>query len=298
MTGPIYAGLSRVHLGEDGFDFGHGVKIRPIYAHLFAAPLIAFKRAEPGQPHPAPWRAANGGGYSHDIEVELSVDGTAQLPGKLPAKRTISLITSLLRLENLALTVPILSDTPIDLDTTAQNTATLRPFETGTRMISYADSRLELISREHLEWVRGRWPIAAELINSSPDFDNGLAACDDCILEGRSSSSLMLAWGALEGLFAKGSRSETTHRVSAYIAAFNRPPGAGRLEMFKRAKRLYAARSKVAHSASDGDLGDLLDTFMLLREAIIRILDRGFVPTPEQLERLLFEASSDVNRRG
>ena len=297
MSEPVYAGLSRVHLDIEAFDFGHGVRIRQIYAHLFASPLIAFQRAQPGSAHPAPWIAADGGGYSHDIEVELSIDGTSKLPGELSAVRTIALITSLLRLANLTLTVPILSDTRIDLQSATNRNARLQPFETGKRVIS-GKRKGELLSIENLQWARDRWPVAAELVRSNSDFENGLSACDNCVFDGRSSASLMLAWGALEGLFAKGSRSETTHRVAAYIAAFIRPPGPERLALFKRAKQLYGARSKVAHSAADGDLGELLETFMILREAIIRILNRGLAPTPDLLEQLLFDPPNLADRRG
>ncbi len=279
MSKLVYAGISRARLSVEHFEFGHGVKIRTVYAHLFSTPMMAFERAEHGKPHPAPWRAATGGGYAHDIEAELSVSASENLPSDISAERAIALIASLLRLQNLTLTVPILSDFPLDEASTAGPSINLTPFETGKRLISYHDDKNEIISAAQLHWVRERWPLAAELAKSNADFDNALSACDNCIVEGRTASSLMLAWGALEGLFAKGGRSEATHRVSAYIAAYNCPPGASRLSLFKDAKRLYAARSSVAHSATDGDLGDLLETFVILRNSLIRILDEGQAPS-------------------
>ncbi len=294
MRKPVYAGISRARLEVDHFDFGHGVKIRPVYAYLFSAPMMTFKKAELGKPHPAPWRAATGGGYSHHIEAELSVSASEQMPSDISDDRAIGLIASLLRLQNLTLTVPVLADLPLDEASTAGPSIVLTPFETGNRLISYHDEKNEIITAAQLKWVQERWPLAAKLAKSNADFDNALSACDNCIVEGRTASSLMLAWGALEGLFAKGGRSEATHRVSAYIAAYNCPAGATRLKLFKDAKRLYAARSSVAHSAADGDVSDLLETFLILRNSLIRILDSGQAPTLDFLEQRLFGKSDEL----
>lgn len=289
MSEPVYAGISGAHLVGGAFDLGHGVKLRPIYAQVFAVPIIALQPAPPGQPSPGPWFQTEGGGFSHHVEIELSVDGSEDLPGGLSVQRTVALIASLLRLMKHTVSIPILSAAPIEQRALSAGKAKLTPFETGTRIVSYNDREMAAISVEELKWVRERWEAAARLIRSNADFDNGLTALDNCTFEGRSGSSLMLAWGALEGLFAKGGRTETTYRVCSYIASFLYAPGPARLEVFRRLKKLYAARSKVAHSAADGDLGELLETFMILRSAIIRILNRGAVPTQEFLESLLFE---------
>ena len=113
-NGRIFAGLSQVSYAGDPFDLGYGVTFRSVYAHLFAAPMMSFARASDGAHHPPPWRAARGG-FAYDIEAELAVPASRDLPGGLTAEETAVLIASLLRLARHAyLMVPVLSDHPFD----------------------------------------------------------------------------------------------------------------------------------------------------------------------------------------
>lgn len=284
----IYAGLSRVRYEGEPFDLGYGIQIKSTFAHLFSAPMMAFARPSKGTSHPAPWRAAQGGGFAHDIEVELSLPSDESYPHGLSARRIAELLASLLRLEHMALTVPVISNLSFSEAATADGTPVLEPFETGTRIVSFADAEREMITKSQLQWLKETWPKAAAMVSESAAFDAALSAADNCTVEGRIASSLLLAWGALEGLFAIGSTSEVRYRVASNIACFNKPFGAERLDLFRETKKLYDARSKVAHSAKDADLGELLRSFVILRNSIVRILAVGQVPTLESLEQLKF----------
>lgn len=114
-----------------------------------------------------------------------------------------------------------------------------------------------------------------------------LRAADACTVRGRPASALLTAWGALEELFAP-SRAELRFRVSAHIAAYLEPAGQKRLETFKLVANLYNARSKAAHTAQDAELSALVQSFVLLRNALIKIVDDGAMPTQADLERRLF----------
>ena len=57
----IFAGLSGGKLEVDSFEIGDGLVLSKTYAHLMAPMLMAFAPAPPGQPHPAPWKAAHEG---------------------------------------------------------------------------------------------------------------------------------------------------------------------------------------------------------------------------------------------
>jgi hypothetical protein len=106
----IFAGLSQVRYKGEPFDLGNGVMLRSAYAHLFAAPMMAFRRAAPGQAHPPPWRTAKGG-FAWDIEVEIAVPLGSRFPAGLDAEQVARLIATLLRLSRYAyLMLPVISD--------------------------------------------------------------------------------------------------------------------------------------------------------------------------------------------
>ena len=103
----------------------------------------------------------------------------------------------------------------------------------------------------------------------------------------------LTAWGALEELFAP-SRAELRFRVSAHIAAYLEPAGPKRLKTFKTVADLYTARSKAAHTAQDAELGALVQSFVLLRNALIKMVDEGAMPTQADLERRLLQLVEDL----
>ncbi|MGB6895504.1 MAG: hypothetical protein WBF37_06150, partial [Dehalococcoidia bacterium] len=62
----LFGGISGIEIEPDIHEFGHGISIAKTYAHVMAPYLAAFARAEPGKPHPAPWKAVSGG-LSYDV---------------------------------------------------------------------------------------------------------------------------------------------------------------------------------------------------------------------------------------
>jgi hypothetical protein len=290
MTDPqptLYAGLSQVTYDGHQFDLGHGISLRSTYAHLFAANMMAFARAAEGKAHPAPWRAA-GGGFGYDIEAELAVPLDHELPGGLSADDAVWLIAALLRLaEYVYLMVPVISDVSFEAAPTSKREPLLRPFEIEPRILHAGGDEVSRLSEENLLWVKSIWPRTAELMQTCPPLNMALRAADACTVRGRPASALLTAWGALEELFAP-SRAELRFRVSAHIAAYLEPVGPKRLELFKAVADLYNARSKAAHSAQDAEVGALVQSFIILRNALIRMVDEGAVPTQADFEKRLF----------
>lgn len=283
----IFAGLSNAAYSEARFDFGHDVVLTPTYAHLFASNMMAFGRAADGQPHPAPWRAVRGG-FGYDVEIELAVPKGSKLPGSLTADDTVWLIAALLRLSECPqLMVPVISNVSFKEAATAEQEPILRPFETQPRIVHAGGEQLPSLRTENLSWVKSVWPRTAELIRRCPPLDMALRAVDACTVSGRPASALLLVWGALEELFAPA-RAELRFRVSANIAAYLEPSGPKRLELFKTVSDLYTIRSKAAHTAQEVETDALVQSFVILRNALIKMIDDGSVPTPRDLERRLF----------
>lgn len=282
-----YGGLSHVTYGGDPCELGHGVILRSTYAHLFAANMAAFARATEGKAHPGPWRAARGG-FSYDVEVELAVPTSQKLPGGLSADDAIWLIAALLRLARyVSLMVPVISDVAFDAVAASKQEPLLRPFEIEPRILHAGGDDVACLKAEDLSWVKSVWPRTAELMRTSSPLNMALRAADACTVRGRPASALLTAWGALEELFAP-SRAELRFRVSAHIAAYLEPVGPRRLELFKTVADLYNARSKAAHSAQDAEVATLVQSFVILRNALIRMIDEGAVPTQADIEKRLF----------
>lgn len=285
---PLYAGIANVSYVGPQFDLGHGIALRSAFAHLFGPHMVAFAKAEPGLPHPAPWRAASGG-FAFDIDVELSVTEGAELPSGFDPLGSVLLIAALLRLKRYPrLMVPILSDMPIDEAGTAKEDPRLRPFETEPRIFGAGRDAPGSLDVADLEWVKDNWRKAAALIRSSREFDRAFWAADRSGVAGRAASNLLLVWGAIEDLFAPSTRSELRFRVSANLAAFLFPPSADRLNLSKQIRKLYDKRSKAAHSAQNSEAEDLLNSYLLLRTCIAKIIETGSVPTPDILDQHLF----------
>lgn len=283
----IYAGLSHVTYDGEAFDLGYGITLKSAYAHLFAANMMAFARASEGKPHPAPWHPARGG-FAHDIEIELAVPTGQTLPGGLSDKDTVWLIAALLRLaEYMYLTVPIISDVAFDAASRSEHEPSLQPFEIEPGIFRAGDGVVASLRTEDLLWVKSVWPRTAELMRTCPPFNLALRAADASTVQGRPASALLMVWGALEELFAP-SRAELRFRVSAQIAAYLEPVGPKRLELFKTVMGLYNARSKAAHTAQEAEVTALVQSFMILRNALVRMVDEGAVPTQANLEHRLF----------
>lgn len=283
----LYAGLSHVTYDGEPLDLGHGIILRSTYAHLFAANMVAFARATNGKPHPAPWYAARGG-FSYDVEAELAVPTSQELPGRLNAEDAVWLIAALLRLARYAyLMVPVISDVSFDAAPTSKQKPLLRPFEIEPRILHAGDDEVSCLQAEDLSWVKSVWPRTAELTRTCPPLSMALRAADACTVQGRRASALLTAWGALEVLFAP-SRAELRFRVSAHIAAYLEPVGPKRLELFKTVADLYNARSKAAHTAQDAEVVALVQSFVILRNALVRMIDEGAVPMQADLEKRLF----------
>ncbi len=98
---------------------------------------------------------------------------------------------------------------------------------------------------------------------------------------------MLAPWGGLEQLFAP-SAGELRFRVAALLASYLQEPGASRLELYKQVLKLYNERSVAAHTAQEVETGPLVETYVIMRNALVRMIDEGSVPTQSDLESRLF----------
>ena len=281
-----YAALSELFLSEQSFDLGREVRLRIVYAHMFANYMLAYTPAMPGNAHPGPWKATRGGNW-HDITAELSFPGD-EIPNVGTVHEVARAIVLVIQLGiNPATYLSAISNKPFEAHQQAPDPdAWVQPEETDRRRfpLGVEDGKL---TKSRASWLAERWPTAARLTKESPEF--ALAA--DALAIGqyvhRSSLIIVAIWAALEALFSP-STTELRFRVSALIASYLEPPGEQRQSRAKEIGKLYDKRSSAAHGKSNHQDDDLLASFNLLGAVLRKILDEGRVPTKNELEGMLF----------
>jgi hypothetical protein len=286
FDGDLHAGLSHLELGDDHLDLGEGISLRKTYAHLMAPFVMAFKPAPPGRHHPAPWKPARGG-FSFDVTADLTIP--CALEATYGAKVGIAqTVVFLLRLGvNPGVGVPVLSNYPFaDLPNIADNEAELLPLEIHYRYFPLAVDG-GIATKDSAEWVRNRWQVTHKLIGESAEFAFAVHTMSSGQFVKDSALILVSLWSALEALFSP-STSELKFRVSSLIAAFLEPFGNRRGLQQKQIAKLYDKRSAAAHGKPSHDNEDVLDSFVLLRRVLTRIIDNKKMPSREDLEDLLF----------
>jgi hypothetical protein len=283
----LYGGLSGVQLPVASFPLGEGVELRQTYSHLFSTNMMAFARPGAAGHHPTPWKAARGG-FSYDIEVEIRAPYSTSLGKDFDAKEIIWWIAALLRLVRFPyLSVPVISNLSFTEIATSKDEPELRPFETEGRLFSPSPATDRVLDVAGLEWVAANWVPAGKLLSSSAKFYSALKAFDAAPVRGRASASLLALWGGLEQLFAP-SAGELRFRVAALLSSYLEKPGTARMERYKEVLKLYNERSMAAHTANEVEVEPLVQTYVLMRNALMQMIQERRVPSQTDLEALLF----------
>lgn len=283
----IYAGLSGLQLPVDEFNFGYGVKIKKTYAHIMAPYLATFKPAKVGQPHPAPWKAVSGG-ISFDITSELYIPLDFKFENWFDRLNTAWFFLALLRLKGFLLAnMPVLVSEPFSSIPDTKNEPFFWPLEMENRRLLPEINHKTIIDTDVLEWIKTYWVSTGHLMNKSQNFNTAFQAADQCIWNRSIALSLITVWGGLERLFSPG-HQELRYRISSSIASYLEPPGEKRLELYKRIKKLYDARSRAAHGSLVNDQKELIDSYSILKGVLLRMIESCKVPNIEELESLIF----------
>ena len=278
-------------------SLGDGVELRQTYAHLMSPFVMAFTRPGPGEHHPAPWKTAQGG-FAFDIEVELKMQSGGPLAGGFDRETQCWMIAALLRLARAPyLSLVVFSDQPFSEVGDGETEPVLRPFEVEPRFLVPPSDDARVLRAEELAWIRKVWVRTGRMLEEDSRLETALRAFDSATVHGRNASSLLMLWGAIEQLFSP-SPGELRFRVSSQLASFLEPPGRKRFDLYKRLLKLYNERSKAAHTAQDIEHGPLMETYVVARNALVKIVDEGKVPSQDELSRLLFcvpDHSDDAN---
>jgi hypothetical protein len=284
----LYGGLAGVTFEVDNFEVGDGITISKTYTHLMSPMLAAFTPAQPGEPHPAPWKPVAGGSTGYDIIAQVHMPLAFSRKSWFGDRfATLWLVTALLRLKATPrVTMPAVSSTSFDnLKDIDGLTAQMWPVGTMPQRLLPPEA-LKVVSAADLAWLKKSYVSAGELMQKA-EFNTAFRALDACFWASTEQLALVSLWGALEQLFSSNN-AELTFRVSATIASYLYPPGKRRFDMFKKVKGLYGERSKAAHGAKDASNTALSGTYTILRSVVIHMIDQKHVPTRDELEGFIF----------
>lgn len=294
----LYSGISGVHLDVDVFDLGYGVTLSKTYAHLMSPFIMAF--APPGTQghHPAPWSAAKGG-EGYDIHIQIHIPSSFNPSNWLNRDETAWWITALLRITEVPFaSVTATSDMSFSEIPNSKHKPRIEPVETQrrimgapTRIIGSPKGSRKVISNETLIWVRENWFQSGEMMWRDSKFNTAFRAYDASTIQRKSSLALISLWGGIEQLFSP-SAGELRFRVSALLASYLEDTGAERLKLYKKILKLYDARSTAAHTAGDTEERPLMETWILMRNALVKMLIANHVPSRDELEEYLFGVSA------
>lgn len=289
MDRPLYAGLHGVKIGDEQFDFGHGIVLSRTYAHLMAPFLMAFAPAKPGEPHPAPWAPASGG-FAYDIYAELYIPRDLILPDWFDRLNTVWWFAALVRMIAAPhATVPVIASSPFSEGAQRAERTEFWPVEVAHKRIVIAHPSDETLTHEQLNWVKKHWLSGGRLMRKSREFNFAFQAFDQMAATANAALYLVALWSALEALFSPA-HAELRFRVSALIAVFLEPPGAARLALQKKSAKLYDARSKIVHGDTDPEIDALVETYKLAKRVLTKMIEDNHVPTRKELEASLFGA--------
>lgn len=284
-TKTVYVGLSGLDFEGDVIDLGHGLVLRKTYAHLMAPFIVAFR--PPGGAyglHGGPWKTA-AGGLAFDITVGLEVPPTlgATFTERI---KSVAILIFLLRLTTTpAIRAPVISDNDFSqLRDGADDVGTVVPYEVEQRHISLS-VKTKVFTTKDLWWMQNYWNSAIGLVSANPKLQLAMDAIDRGPFVSNQALTLVSVWSALEALFSPSS-AELKYRVSTNIACYLSDPGNERVALRKKVSRLYDRRSSAAHGNPNFCTEDLVESFNILRNALIKILSTDRLPTYEELERI------------
>jgi hypothetical protein len=293
----IYAGLSAIVIPDERLNFGEGVTLSRTFARFTTSfnfintgnkSIPDSNGREPGSlpplPPPAMWHLR---AKELDVTSQLFVPGDPNDSEGDPIQ-VARLIVSALRLyADPAVSLVAISSQPYDsLIGRGLEGCRIWPIEVAPRHFP-----LGLVIDEcnvaGLNWVSCHWKTLLRLYKSHAEIRLAIDALDHGQFEPNPSLSLVSLWGAIESLFSPAT-TELKFRVSSLVAAYLEPLGHTRLSRQRQVAALYDHRSAAAHGKPKHTSEHLLHTFELVRAILIRIVERGSIPSKSQLEENLF----------
>jgi hypothetical protein len=227
------------------------------------------------------------GRYSHAIAHELVIEQPSGSPD--PALFTVAWwLISAIRVRTLAdFLVPAVADYSWSTIAGAPDSSChVQLLEDVPRARSFAKG--VTITSADLDWVSEHCLGFSRLLQV-PQFRLAVECLTTHPMESSVRMSAASLWAGFEALL--GVTAELRFRISALLATYLRPPGAERLSLFRRLKKLYDVRSMIVHGAPVKDkavVAHIQEVRGVLSELLCRITEGGRCPTGDEWEEALF----------
>lgn len=283
--GDLYAGLCGGQVAFETYHLGDGVTVAATYAHLMAPFMFAFRRPpHPGSHHPAPWRAGPGG-LAFDIEAEIHIPKAFDPTTWFDRFNTAWWILALIRLRTSPrFRVPVVSSVPFSFLSDSGD-AHVWPVETASHQLIPVLTPDRPLTASDMDWVAANWRDGADLMASHENFNAAFQALDQSIWSFSPDLALVQIWGGLERLFTTA-RHRKTYQLTNRISAFLRPSGQIREDLARRILELYDFRSSAAHGSPSEQKGALYDSYAILRECAVAMIESKHVLSESELETI------------
>ena len=169
------------------------------------------------------------------------------------------------------------------------NAAHFFPLETEPMHMRLQSASGKLVSQQNLAWLTTALPKTVVLVDQHPEIDMAIITLDRCQFVREPALILISLWAALEAIFSPDKASELKFRIATRIACYLAGSGQERLDLYKKVRKLYDARSAAAHGSSKSKPGEaLIDTYSLLRRVFIKVVDDNHFPKQTELEAAIF----------
>jgi hypothetical protein len=228
------------------------------------------------------------GRYSHGLQYELAVNSSI---GADHAPFTLAWwVVSAIRAKTLCeILVPAVANLPWSTIAAAD------PKSVHVQLLEDVPSAIRMeppvaVAEGDLDWVFEHLTNFARLLEDQRFF---LAVEALTTHHHQSNLRMMTAavWAGIEALFRV--HAELRFRLSAYIAAYVEPAGAGRLDLYRELKRRYDFRSRAVHGAAvtDEDLREHVQRVRsILARLICKVAEAGGVPSADDFDGMLFSS--------
>ena len=296
-TKSYYLGLSGFVPDFDELDLGDGIILRKTYAHIFGTTMAAFA-PRPSKPEkigkltkppisPGPWVAVDGG-FAFDINAELEVPTTFK-GLSLPEATVLDILVGLIRMSvRPQICAPVISRVSFSKAKDSPN-FTISCHEVYERHTPLKMESQEKVSEADFDWLRFHLKGILLLTSTNPILRGAIEVITDIQFIKHRGLATVSIWAALESIFKID--AEIRHRVSAYIATFLEKHGDERFKLYQRCLELYKSRCLAAHQGRETHLDHLLESILILRRVIIRIVEVGKMPESKFIEKDIFTSS-------
>ncbi len=180
-----------------------------------------------------------------------------------------------------ALRMPVISNMSFTEAVTSSESPVFWPVETQSQQLVTDPARPDVISEEHLVWLRSAFLQGARIMEDRA-FNRAFQTFDSVIWAHSTGSAIVMIWAALETLIAPGQKN-ITKKMASSLAALLEPPGPERDRMFQLVVDSYKARGSSAHASQSPEVEQLMLSFHIARRTFLTCISRIEVPDGDSL---------------